>query len=181
MKFEHGMNLVKKIGIEREQIKAAQVEYEKMENEKLLLNKQSVINQEIEKVKARQMEIIECSRATARDYYQELIDLKKDIRPDNWQYVLQYLGYVLAKIDYTDHVEDCLDDEAKVALAVNYTILLLKRKNIKLRQALIRNDTDRVTILASEIAFYENDLKKHPLGVKKLGDFQKTLTLNRGR
>ena len=29
MKFEHGINLVKKIRIEREKIKKAQVEYEK--------------------------------------------------------------------------------------------------------------------------------------------------------
>ena len=129
----------------------------------------------------RQRETIECSRAQARDYYQELIDLKIDMQPDNWQTVLQYLGYVLAKIDYTEHVEDCLGDEAKVASAVDFTILLLRRKNIKLQHAIAKNDIDRATILASEIAFYESDLKKHPLGVKKLEKFQEALILKRGK
>lgn len=171
MKFEHGLELIKQIGLERAKIIKAKNAYEQAEAALVAINKISVMNQTYEKQKVQQSEIIEGSRSKANDCYQELIDLKKDVTLEEWQNLLEFLGFTLAKFDHLMHIEDCLDDSEKLKIAITDTIVNLKRKSKRKEQAIIKNDEDRIIILSAEIAFYENDLKKHPLGIASLEEY----------
>ena len=171
MKFKHGLELIKQIGIERAKIIKAKNDYEQAEAALLEINKISVMNQAFEKKKVQQQEIIEEARSKASDCYQELIDLKEEISPQDWHYLLEYLGLTLAKIDYLTHIEDCLDSPSKLKGAITDAIVMLKRKAKRREQAIMKNDEDRIVILSAEITFYENDLKKHPLGVAYLEEY----------
>lgn len=167
MKFEHGLELIKQIGLERQKILQATRDYEEAEANILEINKPSVMNQTYERIKVEQSEIIETSRAKANDCYQELMDLKNDISLENWHTLLEYLGFTLAKYDHNRHVDDSSDLE-ELKTIISHTIIIINRKIKRREQAIAKKDEDRIVILSAEIAFYENDLKKHPLGLEAL-------------
>ena len=171
MKFKHGLELIKQIGLERAKIIKAKSEYENVEAAILKINKFSIMKQMYEEQKALQSEVIEGSRSKARDCYQELMDMKGKISLEQWHHLLEFLGFTLAKNDYIIHIEDCLNRPDKLKMAISDTIVTIKRKNKRREQAMIKNDEDRVIILSSEIAYYENDLKKHPLGIAALEEY----------
>lgn len=179
MNLADGFNLVSKIGYERDKIKKANVRYENAEDSILAINKQCIINQKWEEIKVIEQEIIECSRAKARDYYQELIDNKNNFQESDWILILDYLGLTLADVDYIEHVKDNLHDPELLQKAIEATLNELTKKEYKLKVAQNKNDRDRIIILNAEVKYYISDLEKHPLGIKALKEYRQKLILKR--
>ena len=118
----------------------------------------------------KQESIIELEKATGRyEMFREKLNSYKHMcMPNEWTALLRAFGVTLARTEVIEHVADSLWDEQDLQRALSKTSDMILKKRQELEIAKNNGDNDAITVIESELNYYENDMKSHHWGQSRL-------------
>lgn len=99
---------------------------------------------------------------------QSFFSLKPIYSKEEWERLLGDLGYTLALTENIPHVVDNMFDEKDLIEALDKTSDAIKTLNEKLRLALESGNSDQILLIASQLQYYEDDMRQHHWGEDRL-------------
>lgn len=141
-----------------------------MENAKfrMSLQKNSNGDNTWQLVYSRQSAAYAKSYQTLQDLIQTFFSLKPSYSSEEWERLLGDLGHTLALTENIPHVVDNMFDEKDLIEALDKTSEAIKTLNGKLKLALESGNSDQTILIASQLQYYEDDMRQHHWGDARL-------------
>lgn len=113
--------------------------------------------------------------------YQEFFSLKASVSKEEWTYLLESLGNVLAKTEDIEHVANSLYDEHDLHRALTAVEKIIKKKLEELEIAKEQGDEDSVTLINSQLRYHTNDMCSHYWGKERLEHMNENYNKGKGK
>lgn len=164
--YNEGLTIIDEIGQVRYEINKAN---RGIENADFRLSLLSDKNDPMwNRIKRENMMFLENARKKYEMLCQKLRGYKSMCMPNEWKSLLQAFGVTLARTEAIEHVADSLWDEQDLQKALSQTSDMILKKCQELGTAKNNGDNDIITIIESELNYYENDMKSHHWGQSRL-------------
>lgn len=141
-----------------------------MENAKFRISLENASNGDNtwQLVYSRQSAAYTKSYEMLQELIQSFFSLKPTYSKEEWERLLGDLGYTLALTENIPHVVDNMFDEKDLIEALDKTSDAIKTLNEKLRLALESGNSDQILLIASQLQYYEDDMRQHHWGEDRL-------------
>ena len=108
------------------------------------------------------------------ELYQILYSMKDKYKKKDWEEILQNLGIYIAQTSGNNLVSQATNDD-ELNMALDSMTIALKNAYKELESAIESDNEDLITIINSEIAYYEFDMKTNKLGEERLKELLESL------
>lgn len=107
--------------------------------------------------------------------YQKFGLLKNNLSDFYWKLELELLGFILAKTENIDHVENSLQDEFELKKAIDQTELAIERYYALLDGE--KDNKDTSVVINCAINYFKADMKSHYWGQERLKQIEDSHTV----